>query len=225
VLDNFLGTGLIGRISYTGPAGGVNDRDVVLTFCPPVLSPSSVTEQLPVGTAVGTLSSSDPVTNGPYGFTLVDTATYPDNARFSISGSQLRTNAVFDYDTQSSYNIKVRSTDASGIWYKGVITVTVLDVNVAPTDLSLSATAVAEDLPAGTAVGTFGSVDPEPPAAPFTYTLVTGTGDTDNASFTIAGDQLQTNAAFDYETKSSYAIRVRTTDAGGLFFEKELTIV
>jgi len=29
---------------------------------------------------------------------------------------------------------------------------------------------------------------------------------------------------FDYETKSSYSIRVRTTDSGGLYFEKQFTI-
>ena len=39
---------------------------------------------------------------------------------------------------------------------------------------------------------------------------------TDNASFGINGDQLTTAAIFDYETLSSYAIKVRSTDAGGL---------
>ena len=39
------------------------------------------------------------------------------------------------------------------------------------------------------------------PATRFTYTLVAGTGSTDNASFTISGSQLQTTARFDFETK------------------------
>ena len=46
----------------------------------------------------------------------------------------------------------------------------------------------------------------------FTYTLVTGTGSTDNGSFTINGNQLKTAASFNYETKNSYSIRVCTTD-------------
>ena len=58
----------------------------------------------------------------------------------------------------------------------------------------------------------------------FTYTLVAGTGDTDNASFTISGATLKSNAVFDFETKSSYSVRVRVTDAGGLSFEKAFTI-
>ena len=49
-------------------------------------------------------------------------------------------------------------------------------------------------------------------------------GDTDNASFNISGDSLRTFAVFDYETKNSYAIRVRTTDQGGLYTEKAFTV-
>ena len=58
----------------------------------------------------------------------------------------------------------------------------------------------------------------------FTYALVSGTGSTDNASFSISGTTLSTAAVFDFETKSSYSVRVRVTDAGGLTFERALTI-
>ena len=58
----------------------------------------------------------------------------------------------------------------------------------------------------------------------FTYTLVAGAGDTDNASFGIVGGQLVTAAVFDFETKASYSVRVRTTDGGGLTFEKAFVI-
>ena len=43
--------------------------------------------------------------------------------------------------------------------------------------------------------------------------VLTGTGDTDNASFQITGSTLKTNAVFNFETKSSYSIRVRSTDS------------
>ncbi|WP_348240814.1 cadherin repeat domain-containing protein, partial [Salmonella enterica] len=42
--------------------------------------------------------------------------------------------------------------------------------------------------------------------------------------FSIAGNALQTGAIFDYETKNSYSIRVRSTDSGGLFTERDLVI-
>ena len=37
-------------------------------------------------------------------------------------------------------------------------------------------------------------------------------GDTDNASFAIVGDELRTAAVFDFETKDTYSVRVETTD-------------
>jgi hypothetical protein len=96
-------------------------------------------------------------------------------------------------------------------------------VNLAPTDLTLSASSIAENLPSGTAVGTLSTTDPDA-GDTFTYTLVSGDGDTDNASFILDGATLKTTASFDFETKTSYSIRVRTTDYGGESLEKEFTI-
>ena len=103
---------------------------------------------------------------------------------------------------------------------------TVLDltpVNQAPTNITLSNASVAENQPLGTTVGTLGTTDPDS-GNTFTYSLVSGTGSADNASFTIVGNTLKTAAVFDYETKTSYSIRVRTTDQGGLYYEKAFTI-
>ena len=95
--------------------------------------------------------------------------------------------------------------------------------NQAPTDLALSATTVNENVPVNTVIGTFSTTDPDTGNS-FTYSLVTGTGDTDNTAFSIVGNQLQINNSPDFETKNSYSIRVKTTDQGGLSFEKTLTI-
>jgi hypothetical protein len=95
--------------------------------------------------------------------------------------------------------------------------------NSAPTSIALSASNVPENQPSGTAVGTFTTTDPDRNDT-FTYTLVGGTGSADNGAFTIVGNQLKTAASFDFETKSSYSIRVRSTDQGGLATEKVFTI-
>ncbi len=92
-----------------------------------------------------------------------------------------------------------------------------------PTDLSLSNNSIAENQAVNTLVGTFSTVDPDSGDS-FTYSLVSGNGDVNNASFNISGDQLRSSAIFDFETKNSYSIRVRTTDRGGLTFEKSFTI-
>ena len=101
--------------------------------------------------------------------------------------------------------------------------ITVTPVNDAPTDIALSNSSVAENSASGTTVGTFSSTDVDT-GDTFTYSLVTGTGSTDNASFTISGNTLKTAASFNYEVNNSYSIRVRTTDAGGLTFDKVFTI-
>ncbi|MFM8893378.1 MAG: choice-of-anchor L domain-containing protein, partial [Planctomycetia bacterium] len=106
-----------------------------------------------------------------------------------------------------------------------VVTVTssVIPPNAEPTDILLSAQTVAENRSSGTVVGTLTSVDPNA-GDTFTYSLVAGDGATDNSSFTISGNELRTAASFDFESKASYSIRVRSTDQGGLFTEKVFTI-
>jgi hypothetical protein len=92
----------------------------------------------------------------------------------------------------------------------------------ASTGINLSGSSVPEFRPVGTLVGTLSST--EAGSHVFTYSLVSGTGSTDNASFTISGNQLLTNDAFDFVAKSSYSIRVRTTDETGQTFEQPFII-
>jgi hypothetical protein len=93
----------------------------------------------------------------------------------------------------------------------------------APTNIALSATSIAENKPAGTLIGNLSSTDPDS-GETFTYTLVPGTGGDNNNDFAISGSQLKSAKMFNYENKSSYMVRVRTTDALGLSFEKAFKI-
>ncbi|MGA7934700.1 MAG: esterase-like activity of phytase family protein, partial [Kovacikia sp.] len=95
--------------------------------------------------------------------------------------------------------------------------------NTAPTALALSATSIDENVPVNTLIGSFTTTDPDP-GNTFTYSLVSGAGDRDNSAFTITSNQLKINLSPDFETQSSYSIRVRTTDQGGLSLDKTLTI-
>ncbi|MCA2620022.1 MAG: DUF11 domain-containing protein, partial [Microcystis sp. M040S2] len=69
--------------------------------------------------------------------------------------------------------------------------------NLAPTDLTLSATTVNENVAPNTVIGTFSSTDPDTGNS-FTYSLIAGTGDTDNTAFSIVGNQLQINNSPDF---------------------------
>jgi O-glycosyl hydrolase len=184
------------------------------------LSNASVPENQPPATTVGTFSTTDPNTGDTFTYTLVSGAGSTDNGSFTISGNTLQTTATFNYLTQNSYSIRVRSTDQGGLWVEKVFTVSVLAV---PTDIGLSNSSVQEGQPSGTPVGTFSTTDSNG-ADTFAYTLVSGAGGTDNGSFTINGNTLQTAATFVYEVQNSYGIRVRSTTENGLWVEEPFTI-
>jgi len=95
--------------------------------------------------------------------------------------------------------------------------------NSAPTDISLSASSINENVAANSTVGTLSTTDPDA-GNTFTYTLVSGTGSTDNGAFNISGSSLRITASPNYEAKNSYSVRVRTTDQGGLWYEEAFTI-
>jgi hypothetical protein len=189
------------------------------------LSSQSVPENQPVGTLVGAFATADQDAGGSYTYSLVAGTGSTGNASFTVVGNTLRTAAVFDFETQSSYSIRVRTTDQGGLTFEEVFTITVTQAsgNEAPTDIGLSPAGIAENQPSGSTAGTLVTTDPNP-GNTFTYSLVAGTGSTGNSSFTIVGNSLRTAAVFDFETQSSYSIRVRSTDQGGLFFDKVFTV-
>ncbi len=95
--------------------------------------------------------------------------------------------------------------------------------NASPTAIALSKSTVAESLPTGTTVGELSTVDPDGETN-FIYSLVPGTGSTDNASFTISASTLKTASIFDHETTPTLSIRVRSTDTQAGSLESVLTI-
>ena len=95
--------------------------------------------------------------------------------------------------------------------------------NHAPTDVTITATDINELQAVGTAVGFLSSTDIDVNDI-FTYTLVPGVGDDDNASFSILLNKLQAAVSFDYITKNVYHIRVATTDISGASYEKPIDI-
>jgi VCBS repeat-containing protein len=187
------------------------------------LSKSSLKENEPAGTTVGTFSTTDPDVGDIFTYSLVAGEGSTDNGSFEISGNQLKAKESFNFEAKSSYSIRVRSTDSGGESVEKKLTITVENVNDPPTNLALSKSEINENEPAGTEVGSFSTTD-EDVGDTFTYSLVAGEGSTDNGSFEISGNKLKAKESFNFEAKSSYSIRVRTTDSGGKTFEKKLTI-
>ena len=187
------------------------------------ISATSVQENLPADTFVGTLSAEDPDLGNTFTFVLVSGDGSADNSSFNVVGNELRTAVIFDLETKPNYLIRLRVTDQGGLSFEKQFTINVTDVNEAPTDTSLSIATISENLSIGTTVGMFSTDDPDA-SSTFVYSLVSVQGSSDHASFTIDGNTLKTAAILDFETKSTYSLQVRATDAGELFFDKVILI-
>ncbi|MBC7822055.1 MAG: cadherin domain-containing protein [Planctomycetaceae bacterium] len=109
----------------------------------------------------------------------------------------------------------------------GSATVIVMDAGVAPTDLRLSNSLIAENGSTTTAqtIGTLSAIDADEGDA-HNFSLVDGEGAADNGLFQITGDRLEARPGtpFDYEVRSSYSVRVQATDANGHTFDRQMTI-
>ncbi len=115
------------------------------------------------------------------------------------------------------------ASDSDGITSIALTTVPgniLLDFNQAPSAIALVPTAV-PPVVSGWTGATFTTSDPDA-GNTFVYTLVSGAGEADNTSFIIVGDKL--NAAAPLVPATTYHIRVRSTDQGGLYVENEIVV-
>lgn len=187
------------------------------------LSVQEIPENVPVDSLVGLLSTVDPDGSDTFSYRFVSGQGSADNASFRIVGNQVRTNSLVNFEAKSSYSIRVESLDASGESFAKSFVIQVLNLNEAPTALNLSASTLRENNSVNAAIGTLSSVDPDATQS-FTYSLVSGIGGQDNSNFVIVANTLRANQSFDFEAKPEHMIRIRTTDAGGLFLETPFVI-
>ncbi|MFZ4666809.1 MAG: calcium-binding protein, partial [Prochlorotrichaceae cyanobacterium] len=151
-----------------------------------------------------------------------------DAASFEVDGAELYVKAgtSLNFEAKTSYAVTVTVDDTAVGSTPDVTanyTLAVTNVNEAPpTNVSLSNSNVIENVAANTVIGVFNTTDVD--STSFTYTLVSGTGSTDNGAFNILNNSIRINASPDYETKSSYSVRVQVDDGSGSPFQKALTI-
>lgn len=169
-------------------------------------------------------------TSGPVNASLTDltgrpTQTIPVFRLPGLFSSALLLQTTLTGFGQGAVTVQIRSLNNAERTVTATATVTAdAPANDAPTDITLSANTIAENQPAGTVVGSFTTTDPNA-GDTFTYSLVSGSGSADNSAFTLSlAGQLAANSALNFESQSTYQIRVRTTDQGGLALEKQFTI-
>ena len=128
---------------------------------------------------------------------------------------------VTGLDAKTTYHVRAYAANEQGTSYSSVdITFETLQAgaNNPPTDILLSKTSITENNSVNAVVGVLSTTDADA-GDTHTYTLVTGSSD-----FKINRDTLQSAKIFDYDAKSTYPIRIKTSDGKGGTFEKAFTI-
>jgi len=97
-----------------------------------ILSNNEIEENLPADTVVGTLMTIDPGAGDTFTYSLVTGAGDDDNDSFNISGDQLRSSEMFNYEEKNSYSIRIQTMDQVGLKYQESFTIDVLDVDDPP---------------------------------------------------------------------------------------------
>lgn len=173
---------------------------------------SAVISENAVGAAVGMLSTVDPDAGDKHTYSVSDN-------RFEVVDGQLKlkSGTSLNYESGSSVQLKVTTTDQGGLAYSESFTVQVKDVNEAPTDISISNLTVSENA-AGAVVGKLSTVDPD---AGNTHTYKVS----DSRFEVVGGDlKLKSGVSLDFEAASSVQVNVTTTDQGGLSYSENFTI-
>ncbi len=210
---NYYGCG-----AYSYPRAG--SRQALTAPTDISLSNSEIYEKQSMGASVGEFLTVDPnLDETSFTYSLVSGAGSTNNSDFYIDSNWLKASSSFNYLLKNSYSIRVRTTDPGGLWAEKIFIITVKSTNSAPYAIAISSYYINEGLPTGSLVGYFSTYDSNL-LDTHTYSLTSGEGSVDNSTFSILNNKLITKYPLSYLTKNSYSTRVRTTDEGGLYFEK-----
>ncbi|WP_436517214.1 Ig-like domain-containing protein [Ekhidna sp. To15] len=188
------------------------------------ITQTSIGENNTIGSLIGSFIPIDP-NGGTYSYALVDNESFPDNSAFSISGNQLIAEDVFDYESQSSYSVRVALTDEQNNVLAKTIDIAIGDrvEPVAPTDFNLTNTSFQENNAENAVISLFSVTDEDGGA--YTYQLTDNASFPDNSAFYISGNIfLRASQIFDFEMKSSYSIQIELTDEAGNSLLRNFTI-
>ncbi len=192
----------------------------------PVVTGASVqiAENSPVGTAIATVGATDQDAGQSLSFAITNGNQSGAFAIDAVTG-QITLVGPLDYESESNYLLFVTVTDDGNPSRStvGLVSVTVTNVNDTPT-ASAATFSLAENSPAGTAVGTVSASDQDSGQS-LSY-AITG-GNTSGAfaiNSTTGAITVANAAALNFESTPSFALQVTVTDNGGPVRSSSATI-
>lgn len=209
---NVVATELFGGLT-SSKAVTVNVTDV--NEAPTVTSGAtgSVAENAATSTVVYQATATDPDAGNTIAWSLSGT----DAGAFSIdTNGEVRLNSSANFELKNSYSLNVVATDGGSLSSSQAVTVSVTDVNEAPTDISVSNAAVPQSSASGTVIGALSAIDPDA-GDTATFSLVDGNG----GQFNVVGGNIVVAGPL---TTGAQQVTVRVTDALGLTYDEAITI-
>lgn len=168
-----------------------------------------------------------PESSAYYTYELVSGAGDSGNDAFVYSDSELKTNVLFDFETQTSYSIRVRITDSYDNSYEQNYIITIADVDEAPIITTSQVFHVDENSRNGTSVGFVAATDPEGGTTPFSNWAIVG----GNASGTFEIDPatgeitVSDSTLLDYESVQQYLIQISVMQGDITSIAETVTII
>ncbi len=187
------------------------------------LGTNSIAENNALDATIGGLITTDLDAGDTHTYSLVAGTGDDDNGSFLIDGTDLKVNnASFNFEDRASYSVRLQTDDGNGGTFAKAFTIAITNVNETPFALSLTNNTI-DEADEAQEVGSFMTLDPDN-GDTFSYALITGAGDTDNAEFEISGLTLRTVGLINFEAGATRSVLVQVTDAGGLTFNQAFTI-
>lgn len=200
-----------------------------------------VNENLATNTNIGTLTTTDPNADDTHSYSKTCSVSGADDHLFEVSGDTLLTSQVFDFENpvdsnlDGVYEICIRTTDNGGLTHDAFITVTINNLNLAPSGVEINGTnssTINENISINSLVGTLTTIDDgEDTSETYAYHLNCGIPAADNAYFAISANQLLNTTIFDFENPvdnnadNIYNLCIVVTETnGGLSYEEQISI-
>ncbi|WP_339811018.1 FG-GAP-like repeat-containing protein [uncultured Imperialibacter sp.] len=178
---------------------------------------ATINENMPVGTVIGDLTT---VPAGDYSYSLA--VDVPDNTSFVVEGSQLLSNVIFDYESQSSYLLTIEASIDGEITHSQLLAIEINDLNEAPSFIQLDNLAVNRSVGNGGLVATLSANDPDADNE-HEFALTSGEGDDFNSQFHIESNLLTVKSPGSLSA-GGYSIRIKAVDQDDAAVEQAMVI-
>lgn len=215
------------RVKVSDSRSASYEKNLIINIIPTnsaptdiAISNNKVPENASLNYIVGILAAADRDSSDTYTYSLTQGDGSQDNQYFTISGSSLKTNTSFDFNTKNLYSVRVRTTDSANQSCEKVLYIEILKSKPLEIPFTLAANTIQENKYSDTFIGSLKLTDTNL-SGTYTYKLL----DTaDNANFKVVGSNLYSAVTLNFEKQKSYNLSVRCINPKGYYCDKVFTV-